>query len=155
MILIMNCPLRVISLKLQSMNFYLKQDNKVLSITHYRLPSSTIHTSLLEEEHGPKSTKWYNCAVWIKIKVESGTQYIHGTLLENSKYRCWILPLAQLSSSPLSIRRYLGLSGNHGRNKSWANAGIQLLDSNRGQCFSPPNNSLWEMWEKKAKKYNN
>lgn len=60
--------------------------------------------------------------------------------------------LAQLSSSPLSIRRYLGLSGNHGRNRSWANAGKQLLDSNRGQYVSPPNNSLGEVWKKKEKK---
>jgi len=58
----------------------------------------------------------------------------------------WKLPLAQLSSSPLSIRRYLGLSGNHGRNKSWANAGTQLLDSKRGQYASAPNISLGEMW---------
>lgn len=63
--------------------------------------------------------------------------------------------LTQLSSSPLSIRRYLGLSGNHGRNRSWANAGKQLLDSNRGQYISPPNNSLGETWKKKGGKGGN
>jgi len=65
--------------------------------------------------------------------------------MQRKKNHCE-LPLAQLSSSPLSIRRYLGLSGNHGRNKSWANAGTQLLDSKRGQYASAPNISLGEMW---------
>jgi len=58
-------------------------------------------------------------------------------------------PEMQDSLSPRSIKRYLGLSGNHGRIMSWMRAGTALLAKRSGQLSSPPRSSL----EKKNKKF--
>lgn len=52
------------------------------------------------------------------------------------------LPFLHPSSSPLSISRYRGLSGNQGRNRSCRKAGMHVVESRRAQYSSLPRISL-------------
>lgn len=52
-------------------------------------------------------------------------------------------PLMQASLSPLSMSRYLGLSGNHGSVRSWMRPGMALLARRYCQHGSLPKISLW------------
>lgn len=56
--------------------------------------------------------------------------------------RAVTVPSIQAFSSPLSMSRYLGLSGNHGRVRSWMKPGMALLARRYCQHDSPPKTSL-------------
>lgn len=57
-------------------------------------------------------------------------------------FKIFFLPFLHPSSSPLSISRKRGLSGNQGRMRSCRIAGINVVDSRMGQCSSFPRTSL-------------